>query len=338
MLNYIWAGLIAASLVFALYYDSRDLARDAYANGRSLPIEVRFPDGYDAEARRQDVEIRIDPVAFARQYGLDAEADAPDTAGYAGTLVHTAEGRQLRFDPEATLPEPLATIATHTNPRDEVLQGATASFAAVPAGTDAVRTGVRFERVRFVKLTAIQAAALEFAETAASLALSLIGVLALFLGMLKIAEEAGVIRALGRVVEPLLRPLFPDIPHGHPAFSHIVLNLSANVFGLGNAATPLGIKAMEELQELNPHKETATNAMVMLLAMNTASVQLVPPVLLVALMGLQVNELLVPIIIVTGLSLALAIVYARLFARLPKYRASDPHRADATAVGDDTSA
>jgi spore maturation protein A len=337
MLNYIWAGLIAASLVFALYYDARDLARDAYANGRPLPVEVRFPDGYDAEARRQDVEIQIDPATFARQYGLDADADAPDTAGYAGTLVRTEEGRQLRFDAEATLPEPLATIATHTNPRDEILQGVTPALTAIPAGMAGVRTLVEFEPVRFVKLQAISAGALEFAETAASLALSLIGVLALFLGMLKIAEQAGVIRALGRVVEPLLRPLFPDIPHGHPAFSHIVLNLSANVFGLGNAATPLGIKAMEELQELNPQKDTATNAMVMLLAMNTASVQLVPPVLLVALMGLQVNELLVPIILVTGLSLGLAIVYAKLFARLPKYRASDPHRAGAPA-GNDTSA
>jgi spore maturation protein A len=339
MLNYIWAGLIVASLVFALYYDATDLARDAYANGRPLPVEVRFPDGYDPEARRQDVEVAIEAGAFERHYALDAGADRPDSAGYAGTLVRTREGLQLRFDAEASLPEPLATVATHTNPRDGVLQGATPSLVAIPAGTAGVRTNVSFEPVRFVKMQAISAAALEFAETAASLALSLIGVLALFLGMLKIAEQAGVIRALGRVVEPLLRPLFPDIPRGHPAYSHIVLNLSANVFGLGNAATPLGIKAMEELQTLNPRKDTATNAMVMLLAMNTASVQLVPPVLLVALMGLQVNELLVPIILVTGLSLALAIVYAKLFARLAKYRATDPLRAsspdDQPAASDD---
>jgi spore maturation protein A len=106
----------------------------------------------------------------------------------------------------------------------------------------------------------------------------------------------------------------------------IALNLTANVFGLGNAATPFGIKAMEELQKLNPSSDTATNSMVMLLAVNTASVQLVPPVLLLALMGLQINQLIFAIIITTGLSLAIAITSAKLYGRLPGFRASDPQR------------
>ena len=103
---------------------------------------------------------------------------------------------------------------------------------------------------------------------------------------------------------------------------------AANVFGLGNAATPFGIKAMEELQKLNPTDDTATNPMVMLLAINTASVQLVPPVLLLALLGLQINQLIFPIISTTILSLIIAIVAARLLGRLPGYRASDPNRAE----------
>src|SRR5690606_3311363 len=146
---------------------------------------------------------------------------------------------------------------------------------------------------------AIAEAAFDFAETAATLALGLIGVLALFLGLLKIAEASGLIDSLVRFTQPVFRPLFPEIPEGHPALGMIVLNLTANMLGLGNAATPLGIRAMEELQELNPQKDTATNSMVMLLALNTASVQLVPPTLLVAVMGLQVNELILPIILVT---------------------------------------
>jgi spore maturation protein A len=154
----------------------------------------------------------------------------------------------------------------------------------------------------------------------------LIGVLALFLGLLKIAEDAGVIYALVKVVRPLLRPLFPEVPPDHPAFGMIALNLTANVFGLGNAATPFGIKAMEELQKLNPTQDTATNPMVMLLAINTASVQLVPPVLLLALMGLQINQLIFAIMITTGLSLAIAIAAAKLYGRLPRVRASDPNR------------
>jgi spore maturation protein A len=194
---------------------------------------------------------------------------------------------------------------------------------------------VRFETVRFVRLNAISAAALDFAETAATLALGLIGVLALFLGLLKIAEEAGIIHALVKVVRPVLRPLFPEIPEDHPALGMIALNLTANIFGLGNAATPFGIKAMEELQTLNPTEDTATNSMVMLLAINTASVQLVPPVLLLALMGLQINQLIFAIIITTGLSLVIAITATKLFQRLPGTRASDPLRASGAADGGD---
>ena len=106
----------------------------------------------------------------------------------------------------------------------------------------------------------------------------------------------------------------------------IALNLCANVFGLGNAATPFGIKAMEELQKLNPSKDTATNSMVMLLAINTASMQLVPPVLLLALLGLQINQLIFPIILASLCSVVIAISAAKLYGRLPGYRASDPNR------------
>jgi spore maturation protein A len=125
----------------------------------------------------------------------------------------------------------------------------------------------------------------------------------------------------------------------------IALNLTANVFGLGNAATPFGIKAMEELQTLNPTEDTATNSMVMLLAINTASVQLVPPLLLLALLGLQINQLIFAIIITTGLSLIIAIVAAKVFGRLPGSVASDPNRlapsspapgADETTMGKET--
>ena len=141
--------------------------------------------------------------------------------------------------------------------------------------------------------------------------------LALFLGLLKIAEDAGIVYALVRLVRPILRPLFPDVPPDHPALGMIALNLTATVFGLGNAATPFGIKAMEELQTLNRSEDTATNAMVMLLAINTASLQLVPPVLLLALMGTQINTLIFPILTTTVLGLIVAIVAARLLGRLP---------------------
>ncbi|HEX7070427.1 MAG TPA: nucleoside recognition protein, partial [Rhodothermales bacterium] len=108
-------------------------------------------------------------------------------------------------------------------------------------------------------------------------------------------------------------------------------NLTANMLGLGNAATPLGIRAMEELQELNPKKDTATNSMVMLLALNTASVQLVPPTLLVAVMGIGVNELVLPIIVVTVFSAIVAVTAANLLSKTRRNRASDPSRQGAVA-------
>jgi spore maturation protein A len=140
------------------------------------------------------------------------------------------------------------------------------------------------------------------------------------MGILAIAEAAGTLHALVRFTQPLIRRLFPDIPKDHPAMGLIVLNLTANVLGLGNAATPFGIKAMEELQKINDKPDTASDSMVMLLAMNTASVQLVPPVVLVAVMGLQINQLIFAIIAVTGISLGVAITAARLLGKMKRYR------------------
>jgi spore maturation protein A len=317
MLNYIWAGLIVTSFIFALGYDVRDIAGDKYRNGQALPVELAFPSGHDPAARRVPVEIRIDSARYGSFYRT-GQAPAPSYTGY---LVQSKEGTQLRFDASAKLPEPLASIGKVSRSRDDELQGRLVDFT--PGATAA---GVVFEPVRFVKLNAIGAAALDFAKTAAEIALGLIGVLALFLGLLKIAEDAGIVYALVKLVRPILRPLFPEVPADHPALGMIALNLTATVFGLGNAATPFGIKAMEELQKLNPSEDTATNSMVMLLAINTAALQLVPPVLLLALMGTQINTLIFPILTTTVLGLIVAIVAARLLGRLPGYRASDPNR------------
>jgi spore maturation protein A len=317
MLNYIWAGLIISAFVFALGYDVRDITADRYRNGEPLPIELVFPSGYDPTARHLPVEIRIEP----RRYVAFYRTEQVPAVSYPGYLVQTKEGAQLRFEAKAKLPEPLATIAKVSKSREDELQGRLVGFT--PPATSAA---VVFEPVRFTKLNAIASAALDFAKTGAEIALGLVGVLALFLGILKIAEDSGIVFALVKLVRPILRPLFPEVPADHPALGMIALNLTATLFGLGNAATPFGIKAMEELQKLNPSEDTATNPMVMLLAINTAGIQLVPPVLLLALMGTQINTLIFPILTTTGLGLIVAIVAVRLLGRLPGYRASDPNR------------
>ena len=322
MLNYIWAGLIIFSLVFALASDIRDISNDTYRNGKGLSVRLDFPEGYAENRRRVPVQVHIPPADFQSFYGTST---APDSL-YAGVLVQTADGRQLRFAEGVPLPEPLATVRSETSARDNDLRGTVAGFVPPVAGTRSVTTEVTFSRVVFIKLNAISAAALSFAETAVTLALGLIGALALWMGLLKIAEASGMLHSIVRFTQPVVRKLFPEIPADHPALAMIVLNLSANMLGLGNAATPLGLKAMEELQKLNPTEDTATNSMVMLLALNTASVQLVPPVLLVAIMGLQVNQLMIAIIIVTFFSGVTAIVTARVFGRFKRYSATDPAR------------
>ncbi|MEQ8442327.1 MAG: nucleoside recognition domain-containing protein [Alphaproteobacteria bacterium] len=117
---------------------------------------------------------------------------------------------------------------------------------------------------------------IDTAEVAVTLAIGLIGVMGLFLGLMKIAEEGGLLRIIAKLLRPMLIRLFPDVPTEHPAMGAIVMNVSANALGLGNAATPFGIRAMQELDKLNPHKGTATNAMALFLAINTSSVTLLP--------------------------------------------------------------
>jgi spore maturation protein A len=121
----------------------------------------------------------------------------------------------------------------------------------------------------------------EAARTAVELCLKMIGGFALFLGIMRIAQDAGLVQGLANAMRPLLRRLFPDVPDGHPASGAILMNMAANMLGLGNAATPMGLKAMQELQTLNPRGDTATNAMAMFLAINTSAVTIFPTSIIV---------------------------------------------------------
>lgn len=337
MLNYIWGGLIVSSLVFALVTDIQDLSTDRYRNGDSLDVELSFAAPFDPSARRQAVEVKIDTTAFRAFYSTN---EAP-AAAYAGMLYHSKAGDELRFAKDVDLPEPLQTIRKFTAPRDKELLAET-TLSAQP-GSRSARASVVFRSVEFVKMNAIGGAAFDFAETAVTLALSLIGVLALWLGLLRIGEKAGLVEALVKIVQPIFRPIFPEIPKDHPAMGMIALYMTANVLGLNNAATPLGIKSMESLQELNPVKDTATNEEVTLLALATGSVQLVPPTLLVAVMGLQVNELVFGIILATLISTSCGVIAAKLLAKTKRNRASDPRviaaaAASASGIGNSTEA
>jgi spore maturation protein A len=166
---------------------------------------------------------------------------------------------------------------------------------------------------------AVGQGAFDGASQAVTLSLGLVGAMALWLGLLKIAERAGLVEKLARLARPVFRPLFRDVPDGHPAISAMLLNIAANALGLGNAATPLGLKAMEELEKLNPTPGTATNAQVLFLAINTASIQLVPTTVIalrVAAHSVNPFGIQLPTLASTACALTVAIVAAKLLERV----------------------
>lgn len=136
-------------------------------------------------------------------------------------------------------------------------------------------------------IDSVTKAAFDGAQTGVTVSFGLISVLVFWLGMMRLAEDSGMLAKVAKLMGPVVRFLFPDVPKNHPAMGYILSNMSANLFGLGNAATPMGIKAMQELQKLNPDKDTATPAMCTLLALNTASITIIPTTLIAIRMNFQ---------------------------------------------------
>ena len=159
----------------------------------------------------------------------------------------------------------------------------------------------------------------ESSKTAFEISLGLTGVLSLWLGIMKVGEKGGVVNVLARVLSPIFCKLFPDIPKGHPVTGSIFMNIAANMLGLDNAATPLGLKAMEQLQELNPKKDTATNPMIMFLVLNTSGLTLIPVSIMVyrAQMGAaQPTDIFVPILLATFFSTIAGIIVTSIYQRI----------------------
>ena len=156
-------------------------------------------------------------------------------------------------------------------------------------------------------------------KTAFEISLGLTGVLSLWLGIMKIGEKGGMVNALARLLSPVFSRLFPDIPKGHPVTGSIFMNIAANMLGLDNAATPLGLKAMEQLQQLNPKKDTATNPMIMFLVLNTSGLTLIPVSIMVyrAQMGAaQPTDIFIPILLATFFSTISGIIVTSLYQRI----------------------
>ena len=173
---------------------------------------------------------------------------------------------------------------------------------------------------------ALTKAAVDSAKVAVEISLGLVGIMTLWLGIMRIAERAGLIALLGRGLKPISRVLFPEIPPEHPAIGAMIMAVAANMLGLNNAATPLGIKAMEELEELNPYKETASNAMVTFMVINTSGIQFIPATIigvLAAAGAKNPTSIIAPTLVSTTCGAIAAVSAAKLLQRFFPYGNAD---------------
>ncbi|MFA4839799.1 MAG: nucleoside recognition domain-containing protein [Candidatus Neomarinimicrobiota bacterium] len=184
------------------------------------------------------------------------------------------------------------------------------------------------------RLEEVTNAAVTYAASAVDIALGLIGIMTFWLGIMKIAENGGIIKILSRAIRPVAKWLFPDIPPDHPAIGAMLMNIIANWLGLGNAATPLGLKAMDELQSLNPDKETATNSMITFLALNTASICLIPMTVIAVrakLCSANPFEIISTTVVASTCATIAGVTAAKLLQRLPSMKKSNPNRHSMTS-------
>jgi spore maturation protein A len=319
MLNYIWISLIAIGILVAVGNDIRDEVQNTYRNGVPLEATVSIQKSPSSLRQTWEGDLVMSADAFNSFYGIKtvkAEIHQPLSIN----MVTTGE-------PEVSLPlgsaspdlwKEMGKAATSK----ERLIGSVRSLTVAPDQQTA-RVQMVIEPVRFMKIKAVTQAALDYATTAVTIAIGLIGIMALWLGVMKVAEEAGLLRIVTRMLTPVTKRLFPDVPTDHPAIGSMIMNIAANMLGLSNAATPLGLKAMEELNKLNPKVGTATNAMVTFLCINTGGLILIPATAIAvrASAGSANPGIIIGTSIFGATCATVAgVVAARILQRLPRYR------------------
>jgi len=268
VLNYIWTFLIFLGLAAAISTDVANKFSDRHRNGKSVELIAFFPN----QPAIKSGDLLSFPAVMSAQFYNKTYGDS-----ITGDIRFSVKTKFLPNQwttavlliPE-NAPLVIKEIAKSTGEDNDIV----AKLSYVPGGITGIN--VVFEEVNYYKMKEVTNSALGYADTAVTIAIGLIGIMAMWLGIMKIAEESGVINSFARLLRPITRFLFPDVPHDHPAIGSIVMNLAATILGLGNAATPLGIKAMEDLNSLNPDKGVATNAMCTFLVLNTASFALMP--------------------------------------------------------------
>ena len=320
MLNYVWLALMAISILVAAGTDLRRKLADTYGEKKDIPIQLEITQGATADNKTATATLKIAVTDFNQYYAQNLPGDTLRCAVQL-LMAEGNRGRMIVNTAGEGVPEFWKAAAK--------AQGRPAEMRAnVALAPGATHTTFRIEKIGFEKLAAITDAAFNFARIAVmDIALPLVGIMALWLGIMKIAEQAGIIRLLAAAIAPITRRLFPEVPTDHPAMGAMVLNIAANWLGLSNAATPFGLKAMEELQNLNSKKDTATNAMVMFLGINTASITLIPATIIglrVAMKSAAPAEIIGTTIFAGACATITAVIAVKLLGKLPAFRKDNP--------------
>lgn len=272
MLNYVWLGLLMLGIGVAITTDIIDSNQNKYRNGEALNAQVIFSDSLsEFEDKSYDASLVIGKDDFNKFYEVNAEKDI--TQDVKITFNSKENKTLLFFNVNDDSPRFWIEMAEITGKEND-LTGVVKNINRLSPNKFSAE--IELEEISFAKMKEVTNSALDYAGIAVEIALGLIGIMALWLGVMKVAEEAGLIKIIATAMKPITKFLFPDVPHDHPAMGAMIMNMAANMLGLGNAATPFGLKAMEELDKLNPEKGVATNAMCTFLAVNTAGLTLIP--------------------------------------------------------------
>ncbi len=327
MLNHVWMWLIAIGLIVAVARDVNDEVRNSYRNG--IPLTVQFVVKNNASSARGAYEGSISSPAESMNQFYGKTVSQSDISQPA-SITTTPNGDQRIAIGTAGDNAPTVWKEMAKALGKEKVEGRVREIT-FNADHSIATLSIDLEKVSYAKLRSVTRAALEYADTAITICLGLIGVMALWLGVMKVAEEAGLLKVLTKLLTPVTKQLFPDVPPDHPAVGAMIMNIAANMLGLNNAATPLGIKAMEELAKLSPKAGVATNAMCTFLVINTAGLTLIPATAIAirAAQGAADPGIIIGTSIFgAGCATIAGLIAVKVMQRLPKYK-------KALEVGDD---
>ncbi len=268
MLNYVWLGLIILGFISALYIDTSDKITNRFKNDVPLSCNIRFN---NSNEKTNKIKVIVSSENFSKFYSTSVSNDIIVEGKLNAKL---SENEYLISIPSTqNLPKIWKEMVSSLG-KENALTARLKIISNVEE--DNYLAKLTISNVEFITLKKITNESIKIAGVAVEIAIGLIGIMAMWLGVMKIAEEAGLIKNIAKFIKPLTKKIFPEVPPNHPAIGSMVMNISANMLGLGNAATPFGLKAMEELDSLNPNKGTATNSMITFLAINTAGLTLIP--------------------------------------------------------------